>query len=330
MGASINLNKIKKIYCNRIEISTVYSNYDIVYQNGKVNAVDRNYNYFTFNTSGSTTITLANYRAGDTTEWNGLTYWGDGTTDYELSHTYEKHGTYNVKTKWMIHGKNDEGIDYGDSNTRQSLVACKNINKNITDAAYLFSYCDSLKSVDMSRFKTNNITDMSYMFCGCTALENLNMRGLDTSNVTNMKYMFGDCGKLKDLQISHFNVSNVTDMSYMFIGCGGIDGSHFKNWDVSNVVDMRAMFNGAEIVKNCLDLSGWNVSNVDDFISMFTSCYASEGIDISYWNIKDDATTNTMFYWVYCKGCERFDFSVHGIEDHIKHIGVSDDDWKRM
>ena len=327
MGASINLKNIKKIYCNGVEISTVYSDYDVVYQNGKSNVVDRNYNYFTFNTSkigveygAPITITLSDDRAGDTTEWDGKTYWGDGTADYELSHTYEKHGTYTVKTKLMC----------SDDKTRLVLVACKNVNRNITNVSHLFYGCESLISVDMSRFKTNNITDMSYMFYGCTALENLNMRGWDTSIVINMKYMFGACGKLKDLQISHFNVSNVTDMSYMFIGCGGIDGSHFKNWDVSNVVDMRAMFNGAKIVKNCLDLSGWNVSNVDDFISMFTSCYASDGIDISYWNIKDDATTSTMFYWVYCKGCEIFDSSIHGIEDHIKHIGVSDDDWKRM
>jgi surface protein len=171
------------------------------------------------------------------------------------------------------------------------------------------------------------------MFCGCTALENLNMRGLDTSNVASMEYMFGDCEKLKNLQIFHFNTSNVTNMRYMFIGCGGIDGSNFKNWDVSNVTDMYYMFNGAQIVKNCLDLSGWDVSNVDTFTSMFQSCYASEGIDVSYWNIKDDAITSTMFVWVYCKDCEIFNSSIHEGEDreyHVKHVGVSDDDWKRM
>ena len=66
--------------------------------------LDPTYNYYVFNTSlaSGTRITLQNYRAGDTTDWNGLTDWGDGCIDSLLTHKYAENGVYTVKTKYMI------------------------------------------------------------------------------------------------------------------------------------------------------------------------------------------------------------------------------------
>ena len=331
MGALINLNGINKIYYNGVEIKTVYANNNVVYQN---DGIDRSYNHFIFDTTkveggAPVTITLANYRAGDETEWDGLTDWGDGVIDNKQSHTYRTNGEYEVKTKWMINRKIGFESYSADTNTKNALVACRNINKNITDATFLFYGCTSLKSVDMSRFKANNITDMMAMFKNCIVLEDLNMRGWDTSNVTKMKQMFYNCKKLTP-KVAHFNVSNVTNFYDMFYSCGAIDGSQFKNWKISSdmPVIMYGMFCGSTVTTNCLDLSEWNMSRVTSLVSMFEWCCAYEGIDISYWNIRNDAYVASMFYRVHCKDCTTLE--PHDIEKHIKHVGVPNADWELM
>ncbi len=322
MGVLKNLKNIRSIYCNRKEIKMVQINNKIVYQSDEI---DSTYNYFVFRIfpwgGDSATITLSKHRAGDETEWDGLTDWGDGTIDSESSHTYTDleyttTHTFNIKTKWMI----NKGFS-GDYATKNQLIACNNVNKNIADATYLFYGCSRLKSVDLTRFKAKNVTDMSYMFSGCTSLETVNMRGCNTSNVTNMKRMFYNCRKLVT-EVSHLNVSKVTDMGSMFYGCENIDGSQFKNWDVSNVTNMASMFYYSHTT-NCLDLSGWDVSDVNSFSYMFYYCSANDGFDISGWNINNSAYVTSMFTHTSCSTC-------NNIEHHVKHTGVPTVDWNKM
>ena len=61
-------------------------------------------NYFIFEidiTEDNTVIQLKNDRRGDTSEWDNITYWGDGTSDNELSHTYNI-GKYIIKSKLLF------------------------------------------------------------------------------------------------------------------------------------------------------------------------------------------------------------------------------------
>lgn len=321
MGAIINLENIKSIYCNGVEISTVYLNNDTLYQNSII--IDPEYNYFTFDTSLSNSyyVKLANYRAGDTTEWNGYTNWGDGTIDKELSHWYSGEGIYTVKTKWMLsYPSGDSYSIHGE--TSRKLVACDNININISDMTNIFRDCQYLKSVDLSRFNTMYKRDMNHMFYNCYSLEVANMEGWDTSNVTSMKNMFYKC-KVLTPQVSHFNTSSVTDMSGMFAECGAIDGSQFSNWDVSSVMFMSNMFYYATVINN-LDLAGWDVSNVSFFPNMFYYCKVNGHIDISDWDIKSNSSVFDMFTGASCGS------TCSNIEHHVIHDGVPSDDWNRM
>ena len=61
----------------------------------------------------------------------------------------------------------------------------------------MFSYCESLESIDLSSFNTNNVTNMSYMFSGCKSLESIDLSLFNTNNVTNMSHMFSHCESLK-------------------------------------------------------------------------------------------------------------------------------------
>ena len=309
MSVFRNLKKVKNIFCNETQIKEVRANNQIVYRR---DTIDSTYNYFVFSVEPMRgyTVTLENNRRGDTTEWDGLTDWGDGTIDNKLSHKYANDGTYVVITKWMISSNTE---------TNQMFVACNNINRNITDVIDLFRACRYLVSIDMSRFKAKNVTDMQGMFYNCTSLRELNIKGWDTSSVTNMKDMFNNCGFVPN--VSHLNVSNVTVMESMFYNCS-IDGSQFKNWDISSAKDMDSMFYGSTIT-NCLDLSSWDVSDINSFNYMFSECTAKNHIDISYWDINDNASTYYMFANNSCGTCIN-------VNHHVKHAGVSSSDWQRM
>lgn len=323
MGAIINSNNIKDIYCGEVKIKTVYAGDKVVY---KSDAIDPTYNYFVLKVSKTdlyNTVSLQDYRAGDETEWDGYTDWGDGTRDKLRTHKYENPGIYTVKTKWMITKviKVDENNDnLGISSLGGVLIGCDNINTNITEAKYLFWCCKYLKYADLSRLDASKFTDMEYMFYNCSSLEELNMDGWDTSNVTDMRHMFYNCKKLTP-QVSHFNTSKVVDFGWMFEGCENLDGSQFTDWDTSSAEYMNDMFHGT-VIRNTLDMSSWNMRNV---ISMQHMCSYSKGYDgyIIGYGIRSSAYVNAAFYINHCSYCCNPDH-------HVRHGNVSDSMWQKM
>ena len=55
---------------------------------------------------------------------------------------------------------------------------------------FMFYGCNSLISLDLSKFNTQNVTNMGYMFYNCESLISLNILKFNTQNVTNMENMF--------------------------------------------------------------------------------------------------------------------------------------------
>ena len=74
------------------------------------------------------------------------------------------------------------------------------------DMSKMFSYCSSLKSIDLSSFNTTNVKDMSFMFSGCSSLQSINLSSFNTTNVKNMRSMFYGCSSLKkeNVKISEY------------------------------------------------------------------------------------------------------------------------------
>ena len=93
------------------------------------------------------------------------------------------------------------------------------IDYHVKSFSYLFSYIDSIESINFIIFNRNNITDMSYMFNVCISLKRLNLNNFNTNNVTDMSGMFWLCRTLEELNLKNFNTHNVTNMSGMFYGC---------------------------------------------------------------------------------------------------------------
>ena len=255
-----NFENIKNIYCNGIEIKTVCINNKIVYQKN-TDVIDKTYNYFVFDTSlvaDTTTVTLQNYRAGDSTTWNNLTDWGDGTVNASRTHTYASDGIYTVKTKYMIHNS----FFSSDNATRKMFIECVNINKNIKALKGLFYDYNNLKKISgLSNLDTRACTDMSWMFNGCKSLESMDdLSNFDTSNVINMENMFANCELITTLVLSNFNTAEVTKMGGMFQNCYKLSYLDISNWNMDKVTSYVYMFNN----RKALILDGVVMTNCNE------------------------------------------------------------------
>ena len=131
---------------------------------------------------------------------------------------------------------------------------------SFTNTSYMFQYCSSLTTLDLSNFDTSKVTHIESMFSSCQSLTTLDLSNFDTSKVTDMQDMFNYCSKLTKLDVSSFNTSNVTDMSRMFQYCPSLTTLDLSSFDTSKVTDMSWMFNGCSNLT--LDCSHWNVDKV--------------------------------------------------------------------
>ena len=99
----------------------------------------------------------------------------------------------------------------------------------VTNMNNMFDNCESLKSLDLTKFNTENVTSMKFMFEACTTLTSLDVSNFNTAKVTDINYMFSNCSALTTIYASdNFVTDQVTYGNYMFNGCeklNGYDGS---------------------------------------------------------------------------------------------------------
>ena len=137
---------------------------------------------------------------------------------------------------------------------------------NVTDMSRMFSTCEKLTSLDLSKFGTSNVTNMGSMFSNCFELTSLDLSSFDTSNVTDMSSMFSCCSALKTLDLSSFNIAQKGScgMDNMFHMCGSLTSIVFGQLNTSGVT-MNNMFNECHNLK-FLDLSKAKGDKIPDMI----------------------------------------------------------------
>ena len=148
--------------------------------------------------------------------------------------------------------------------------------ENITSTKYMFNYCDSLTTLDLSNLDTSSVTDMSSMLYNCKAITDLDLSNFNTSNVTTMDYIFGGCNELTNLNVSSFDTSKVTVASNMFAYCSSLINLDLSNFDFSKVYN----------IKNCFS-SCSNLTNLKSFKNL-GKCYTRSA---NYSNYKLDLST---------------------------------------
>ena len=182
-----------------------------------------------------------------------------------------------------------------------------NLNTSeVKDMSYMFGYCSSLTSLDLSNFDTDNVTNMSWMFAGCSGLTSLDLPNFNTDKVQDMSYMFSYCSGLTSLDLSNFNTDNVTNMSFMFSYCSDLTSLDLSNFNTANVTNMNEMFYNCSSLTS-LDLSNFNTANVTDMISMFYGCSGLTSLNLSSFNTENVTNMTSMFG--YCSRLTSLDLS---------------------
>jgi surface protein len=180
----------------------------------------------------------------------------------------------------------------------ENLVTITGINNlktdNVTNMEYMFAYCSSLTSLDVTGFNTQNVTDMSSMFRNCYGLTNLNVSGFNTQNVTDMGLMFSGCSGLTSLDVTGFNTQNVTNMRDLFERCSGLTSLDVTGFNTQNVTDMYGMFARCSSLTS-LDVSGFNTTNVTSMGIMFYYCSGLTSLDVSGFNTSNVTDLSWMF-----------------------------------
>ena len=266
--------------------------YDTVY--------DSSMNMFVFDTSKTAedkTVTLDSDRRGDTTNWDRVTDWGDGTFDKNRSHTYNNDGIYVVKTKWGTHS------DRTPKNTKNKMIDILSINKNMTNMDFMFKECN-LSKLNTAKWNLSNITSMNRCF-GNTSILSLDCSGWDTSKVTNMHAMFAS-SSIKEIDTSGWDTSKVTSMNSMFYNTKLTEIKGIEKWDISNLKDAGELFRDSYGLTT-LDVSNWNTSNVTNMNWMFSGCNSLATLDVSNFNTTKVTNMNNMFS--YCSSLTALDVS---------------------
>ena len=177
-----------------------------------------------------------------------------------------------------------------------SITGISNLKTDkVTDMKYMFNWCYSLTSLDVSGFKTDNVMNMWCMFSGCSGLTSLDVTGFKTDNVTNMREMFSGCSGLTSLDVTGFKTDNITNMYNMFYGCSGLTSLDLSNFNTAKITDMGDLFSQCSSLTS-LDLSGFKTDNVTNMRDMFSGCSSLTSLDLS--GFKTDNVTNmgNMFY----------------------------------
>ena len=176
---------------------------------------------------------------------------------------------------------------------------------NVTNMRWMFRQY-SLTSIDVSHFDTSNVTDMYMMFYQCRNLASLDLSNFDTSKVTDMSEMFYECNSLTSLDISSFNTSNVTNMARMFVNCYSLASINVSHFVTSKVTDMAGMFASCSSLTS-LDVTNFDTSKATNMRAMFSSCSSLTSLDVTNFDTRNVTDMRSMFSL--CSGLTTLDLS---------------------
>ena len=208
-------------------------------------------------------------------------------------------------------------FEYNFSEPGEHTVTFK-FNELLINANKLFYGCNTLKSLNLSQFKSNYIKDMADMFNGCSKLVSLDLSNFRTKEVISMKGLFKKCTSLKILDISSFDTSNVTDMSEMFSECKSLTFLNLRNFETNKEKTMYRMFYKCTSLY-FVNLSKFKSDNINNTSEMFSECTSLNSIDLSIFEINDNINTEKMFF-----NCLYFKSLVNEFISGLNDINIED------
>ncbi|MBO4919673.1 MAG: BspA family leucine-rich repeat surface protein, partial [Erysipelotrichaceae bacterium] len=151
-----------------------------------------------------------------------------------------------------------------------------------TNMTSMFRSCTSLETVVFgNEFTVENVTDLSSLFGGCSSLKTLDLTTFKTANVTNMGLMFSSCSSLKSLTLgTYFNTENVMYMASMFSGCSSLETLDLSVFKTPKVRETAGMFRDCSSLKT-LDIRNFSITAyMMNMNNMFAGCNALSSISL--------------------------------------------------
>ena len=205
-------------------------------------------------------------------------------------------------------------------------------NSKLNNFNSLFTNCQNLRYIDLSRCNMHKITSTIRMFYNCNSLETVVLNGADMSNIQETSFMFSECTSLKRIDFSKTKFKHVQNMSFMFYGsteletvcleginipelksmssmfryCKKLNYVNMKKVNMHNLERMDHMFRDCGSLRE-IKFPGIDVSSVKTFDFMFYNCEHLYNVDLSNFRTSPDATMHSMFDG--CKGIAKLDIS---------------------
>ena len=161
----------------------------------------------------------------------------------------------------------------------------------------MFLYCESLVSIDLSKFSFINAKDITTMFFNCSNLEELILPQNEVvTNIEDLSYMFSNCFKLTSINLSGIDFAYVKNISYIFANCINLQNIIFgDDAEINNIEKVRYAFANCHKLVS-IDLSKFNLQKVEDFSYLFYSCINLENIIFSTTKINNAKIFDHTFY----------------------------------
>ena len=223
-----------------------------------------------------------------------LTFYYDGTKESREGIVFEVEDNY---YNWNEEYSNEKLPQWYEYRNQIVTTAFDSSFKDYRPQSTAFWFYDLAKITqirNLDNLKTDSVTDMSYMFAFCYSLASIDMSSFNTSNVTNMSYMFYYCSSLKSLDVSNFSTSNVMVMSSMFSGCKTLTSLDLKKINFSKVENLQTMLGYCDSLERIEFDDVIYLPNVREMTSLFCGCHSLKDIELNF-HIPTNCRISGMF-----------------------------------
>lgn len=169
---------------------------------------------------------------------------------------------------------------------------------NIMSYRAMFSTCQRLLNVDLTKVPVNNVNDKDFaqFFYNCNALTTINgIKDYLKDGVINLQAFFSGCSSLSGkLDVSEWVTINATTTNTTFYNCSGLTEIDMSGWDTPNLANTGNMFAGCTSLTK-IDMRNLDLSQVanSNFASMFGNSATNNRIPTNCLIIVKDNTTKT-------------------------------------
>lgn len=176
-------------------------------------------------------------------------------------------------------------LNVGSNDPGWSAIASQ-VNKVVLDASFadarpttIYKWFDRMSNLteitDMKYLNTSEVTNMDFLFSGCQKLASVDLSRFDTRKVTTMSMIFDKCWELKTLDVSSFNTENVKDFSWMFNDCNQLKVIDLTGFDTRSGTCTNGMFSQCSSLTTIYVGDAWKMDNIHDSSQMFQGCSSS-------------------------------------------------------